>query len=583
MADKDSLIQYVAAKMGPEQLQRIVDQVENELANDPDITPESIEALLEQLSFVAENPDSYSQVMQSLMQEGVVDPGDAPEQFDPMFIAVMILALTELLQRNSAPQAFARGGLAQAAQRVAAAGRNGDTQLAHVNPREMAMLKRMGGSGRINPQTGLLEFGLFKKIKKAFKKVFKAVAPIIKTALPAIATAFGGPWAGAATGAILGATGGGGLKGALTGGLSAALMPGGFAGDFAKSVGSNILGSSVGGLLANVVSPETLGAGVLGAGVGALTGGVKGAIQGGLSTGLGASAAGGINKAIGGFGQTGVYQATGGNLGETAKALFSGNPLKGAAPGVQLPTPQVPGTEALPSLSIAPEAAAGPGIQFGAGAPGITKEALAGAFTPQASASPYANMLKAFTPDSGTLLRGGLMLGSLAGQTPQMALQNIQNSALTEQQKADMARALTNYTASWNANTLPAEGTPEYADMMNKISQGIGIDFMNPTVTTQPEPQAQMARGGALSKIALLASGSGDGRDDTINAKLSDGEYVIDAETVALLGNGSTKAGAAALDQMRKQIRQQKGKMLAKGKFSPNAKSPLAYMKGGLR
>ena len=87
---------------------------------------------------------------------------------------------------------------------------------------------------------------------------------------------------------------------------------------------------------------------------------------------------------------------------------------------------------------------------------------------------------------------------------------------------------------------------------------------------------------GALSSLPMLAEGAGSGRDDTIDAKLSDGEYVIDAETVALLGNGSTKAGAAALDRMRQQIRQQKGKALAKGKFSPNAKGALAYMKGGL-
>ena len=36
---------------------------------------------------------------------------------------------------------------------------------------------------------------------------------------------------------------------------------------------------------------------------------------------------------------------------------------------------------------------------------------------------------------------------------------------------------------------------------------------------------------------------------------LSDGEYVIDAPTVAALGDGSTKAGARRLDDMRKQIR----------------------------
>ena len=70
--------------------------------------------------------------------------------------------------------------------------------------------------------------------------------------------------------------------------------------------------------------------------------------------------------------------------------------------------------------------------------------------------------------------------------------------------------------------------------------------------------------------------------DDTIDAKLSDGEYVMDAETVALLGDGSTKAGAERLDAMREQLRKQKGRQLAKGKFSPNAKSPLAYLKGAM-
>jgi hypothetical protein len=70
-----------------------------------------------------------------------------------------------------------------------------------------------------------------------------------------------------------------------------------------------------------------------------------------------------------------------------------------------------------------------------------------------------------------------------------------------------------------------------------------------------------------------------DGRADNIPAMLSHGEYVIDAETVGLLGNGSSDAGAAKLDQMRKNVRQQKGKALAKGKFSPNAMSPLAYIK----
>ena len=95
----------------------------------------------------------------------------------------------------------------------------------------------------------------------------------------------------------------------------------------------------------------------------------------------------------------------------------------------------------------------------------------------------------------------------------------------------------------------------------------------------QPAPIGK-ARGGALSAIARFAQGAGSGRADTIDAKLSDGEYVIDAETVAMLGDGSNQEGANRLDTMRKSIRSHKGKALAKGKFSPNAKSPLAYLKG---
>ncbi len=87
------------------------------------------------------------------------------------------------------------------------------------------------------------------------------------------------------------------------------------------------------------------------------------------------------------------------------------------------------------------------------------------------------------------------------------------------------------------------------------------------------------AKGGALGQMRGYAKGSGSGRADTINARLSDGEFVIDAETVALLGDGSSEEGARVLNRMRGEIRQQKGKALAKGKFSPNAKSPLTYIK----
>jgi hypothetical protein len=44
------------------------------------------------------------------------------------------------------------------AKRVRAAGIGGDTVLAHITPSEAALLKSMGGSGRINPRTGLPMF-----------------------------------------------------------------------------------------------------------------------------------------------------------------------------------------------------------------------------------------------------------------------------------------------------------------------------------------------------------------------------------------------------------------------------------------
>jgi hypothetical protein len=95
----------------------------------------------------------------------------------------------------------------------------------------------------------------------------------------------------------------------------------------------------------------------------------------------------------------------------------------------------------------------------------------------------------------------------------------------------------------------------------------------------------QAAKGGSMAvkrpSKSFAVRGAGDGRSDDIPAVLSDGEYVMDAETVALLGNGSNKAGAAQLDRFRANVRKHKGKDLAKGRFSVNAKNPQAYMAGG--
>ena len=73
-------------------------------------------------------------------------------------------------------------------------------------------------------------------------------------------------------------------------------------------------------------------------------------------------------------------------------------------------------------------------------------------------------------------------------------------------------------------------------------------------------------------------NGAGDGQSDDIPAMLADGEYVIDAETVAQLGNGSNKAGAKVLDKFREEIRKHK-RNAPLDKIPPKSKSPLAYLK----
>ena len=72
---------------------------------------------------------------------------------------------------------------------IAGKGQDGDTMLAHINPQEALLLKAHGGSGTINPNTGLPEY------KKAIKRIAKIAIPIA-----AVATGFGmagyGPLAG---------------------------------------------------------------------------------------------------------------------------------------------------------------------------------------------------------------------------------------------------------------------------------------------------------------------------------------------------------------------------------------------------
>lgn len=111
-------------------------------------------------------------------------------------------------------------------------------------------------------------------------------------------------------------------------------------------------------------------------------------------------------------------------------------------------------------------------------------------------------------------------------------------------------------------------------------ASGVPVAKTDSSVRSTPLP-APSAEPEKFAKGGFAVRGIGSGRDDKIPARLSDGEYVIDAETVALLGDGSSDAGAKRLDAFRANIRKHKGKKLARGEFSVNAKKPEAYLKGG--
>lgn len=146
------------------------------------LPPQVIDALNQMVDAILAEPQNYAEIRADFISEGV--PEDLlPEEFDPNFFGALNLALDQMLG-SSLPmttQQFAQGGIATLnpiAQLLAAQGRNGDTMLAHITPAEARMLRRRGGSGTINPVTGLPEFFL-KKVAKAVGKTFKSVGKTI--------------------------------------------------------------------------------------------------------------------------------------------------------------------------------------------------------------------------------------------------------------------------------------------------------------------------------------------------------------------------------------------------------------------
>jgi hypothetical protein len=443
-------------------------------------------------------------------------------------------------------RAFAKGGIAKAALRTKAAGRYGDSEIIHVNKDELEELKRMWGEPTINPETGQPEFFL-----KGLKKLLKPLAPF----LPALAMMIPG------------------FGPLISGGLTAMGVGAGTAAALTPIVGKALVGGVTGG--------------ITGGGKGALSGALSGAIGGGAGSKLGAAVLGpGVSSRVSGaLGNAllgGAASAAGGGDPLTGALLTGGGsymlnkpgaPAAGRSPGNAASAPDNRLQQALAPQTVAGRSPSDMALAVGDGTQNFVPKPSFFSSLQANLASELANKnnLVSAIPGMSTAMDLEAKEGTSdpLGNDPLSKLQPVFNTPLPTPK-------------GQFGNLSVRQQAPMSYDEMTRYGYGPERSFFDSV--------PRYAEGGALSvksrpkrakRTQHAVSGPGTGRSDEIPAVLSDGEYVMDAETVALLGDGSSKAGAKALDQFRVNVRKHKGAKLAKGRFSVNAKAPERYLHGG--
>jgi hypothetical protein len=583
MGIRDQIMQMAA---GHPDVQKAVDAAELRLQS-IQVTPKDIQDIIQVLEFVMQNPDKYQEVRAAAIKDGEIREDMFPPQFDAKLIVSILIALYGLQDRLS--KKMARGGLASMAESQArTGGRGGDTELVHVNPREAEMLRRMGGSGTVNPNTGLREYkgGILGAIGSVVGAILPIAAGIL---LPGIGGIVGSALIGGASSAL---SGGNFFTGALTGGIS-----GGLGAVVGKGLNSalgagmsaatqNIVGSGIMGGLSSAVSGKDVltgvGTGVAGGAIGNLAGNIGSSTA--LDRGLSAAAVAGGNAITAGYSPeqaltraalSGAYagmkpsEAVVNNMAQSGTKATSGgvSPLSAIsdAGGVAGSTVMAPmqTSAGISSSGLSEGAVGGSNLNT---APSSTAPSST---TPSNAAAPATDV--AGTGSSGLMkyaLPALMAYSSLSG-APEEVQQAVPSLSASQQEYFNRP------SVTWDWDRLQKDAASSGMGVGQFISQNwnkvSGGGYNNPVAA---------AKGGALNSLTGYAKGSGSGRADTINARLSDGEYVFDAESVALIGDGSSEEGARRLNEMRNKIREHKGKALAKGRISPNAKSPLSYLKG---
>jgi hypothetical protein len=533
---------------------------------------------------------------------------------------------------------YAQGGLgmimSQQAEEVRQAGQGDDEMLLHLAPEEYEAITSMWGEPDINPNTGIPEYGflskLWKGIKKTVKKIVKSplfsfIAPIaLNIFAPGLGSAIGG-WLGATgkaaatIGNTLLRTGIGAVSGGKTGAISGALS-----GLTMSGVGSDI-GKKLGlkGATARIAGDALLG-GAAGAGTGV---GFKAGATGQAMQSLMRNPAQQMEKKIT-------------DIGKSMFAPGEGGSKIGLPPGTEGIVPDefgytgygdVPGPIPSPQEGyyLGPgQSPAGPGTSvFGTALPeAVSDPSMWDKATGWMKEHPW------LTAGAGIAGAGALgMFDSYDDQPPDMSgdlppgfMDDLPNLSFDRQQipledystYGQVGGAQQGEASFFSPNAIPTTsvgGGSGALPGLGGVGVGGGRGGIRPVeVGDQNSPQATelaaqgwtfrngymippglMGLGSRMGAIAALGGlvqkyqtgghvrGPGTGRSDDIPAVLSDGEYVIDSESVALLGDGSTDAGARRLDEMRENLRKHKSKKLAKGGFSDAARKPERYMQEG--
>jgi hypothetical protein len=172
---------------------------------------------------------------------------------------------------------------------------------------------------------------------------------------------------------------------------------------------------------------------------------------------------------------------------------------------------------------------------------------LAGLPSDQDNINPMYNM-----PQMAT---GGLT-PSLSGYDPFSTKDTAGGSGISSSLTPNLTKAQINYILT---------GLPDY---IQGRADGGHIEDHNPEFYSE---------GGLSSLENRYVKGNGDGTSDEVPAMLANGEFVIPADVVSKLGNGSNDAGANVLDEFLQVVREHAQRHDPK-ELPPDSKGALAYL-----